>query len=178
MDKISAFVDGESAPADTLEVLKRLRSDDGSRKYIDTFHMIGDVMRGDPVLRGDFVERLRARLDEEPTVLAPHARWRPSVPAFYSAAAAIAGFAVILGLVWTNNPLGQFRDMDARGRLSSLQLAQSAPADARAHPAAVANAGHVNEYLVAHQEFSPRTALQGVVPYVRSVSESHDGNRR
>ena len=62
MDKISAFVDGESAPADTLAVLKRLRSDDGSRKHIDTFHMIGDVMRGDPVLRGDFVERLRSRL--------------------------------------------------------------------------------------------------------------------
>jgi sigma-E factor negative regulatory protein RseA len=90
MDKISAFVDGESAPADTLAVLKRLRSDDGSRKHIDTFHMIGDVMRGDPVLRGDFVERLRARLDDEPTVLAPHARWRPSAAALYAAAASIA----------------------------------------------------------------------------------------
>ena len=89
MDKISAFVDGESAHADTLAVLKRLRSDDGSRRQINTFHLIGDVMRGDPVLRGDFVERLRARLDEEPTVLAPHARWRPSTPALYSAAAAI-----------------------------------------------------------------------------------------
>jgi sigma-E factor negative regulatory protein RseA len=178
MDKISAFVDGESAPADTLAVLKRLRSDDGSRKHIDTFHMIGDVMRGDPVLRGDFVERLRARLDEEPTVLAPHAWWRPSTPALYSAAAAIAGFAVILGLVWTNNPLGQFREMDARDRLSQLQPAQSAPAEARAHPPAAANVGQVNEYLVAHQEFSPRTALQGVIPYVRSVSESHNGNRR
>jgi len=178
MDKISAFVDGESAPADTLAVLKRLRSDDGSRKHIDTFHMIGDVMRGDPVLRGDFVERLRARLDEEPTVLAPHAWWRPSTPALYSAAAAIAGFAVILGLVWTNNPLGQFRKMDARDRLSQLQPAQSAPAEARAHPPAAANVGQVNEYLVAHQEFSPRTALQGVIPYVRSVSESHNGNRR
>jgi len=178
MDKISAFVDGESAPADTLAVLKRLRSDDGSRKHIDTFHMIGDVMRGDPVLRGDFVERLRSRLDEEPTVLAPHAWWRPSTPALYSAAAAIAGFAVILGLVWTNNPLGQFREMDARDRLSQLQPAQSAPAEARAHPPAAANVGQVNEYLVAHQEFSPRTALQGVIPYVRSVSESHNGNRR
>jgi sigma-E factor negative regulatory protein RseA len=177
MDKISAFVDGESAPADTLAVLKRLRSDDGSRRQIDTFHMIGDVMRGDPVLRGDFVERLRARLDEEPTVLAPHARWRRSTPALYSAAAAIAGFAVILGLVWTNNPLGQFREMDARDRLSQSRLAQPASAEARAHPAGVASAGQVNEYLVAHQEFSPRTALQGVVPYVRSVSESHDGNR-
>jgi hypothetical protein len=119
MDKISAFVDGESAPADTLAVLKRLRSDEDSRKNIDTFHMIGDVMRGDPVLRGDFVERLRARLDEEPTVLAPHARWRRSAPALYAAAASIAGFAVIVGLAWTDNPLGQF----AQGRGSPPQLA-------------------------------------------------------
>ncbi|MEI7679244.1 MAG: sigma-E factor negative regulatory protein [Betaproteobacteria bacterium] len=174
MDRISAFVDGESAPADTLAVLKRLRSDEGSRKNIDTFHMIGDVMRGDPVLRGDFVERLRARLDEEPTVLAPHARWHRSAPALYAAAASIAGFAVIVGLAWTDNPLGQF----AQGRGGAPQLAPSAIVEARVHPAAVANAGQVNEYLVAHQEFSPRTALQGVVPYVRSVSESHDGNRR
>jgi sigma-E factor negative regulatory protein RseA len=36
----------------------------------------------------------------------------------------------------------------------------------------------VNEYLMAHQEYSPSTAFQGVAPYVRTVSESQDGNGR
>lgn len=178
MDKISAFVDGESAPAETRLVLRRLRDEEDSRKHIDTFHLIGDVMRGDPVLRGDFVERLRSRLDDEPTVIASRAWWRPPVRMVYSAAAAVAGLAVVAALVWTNHPMGRPADMMAGSKPVKDQVAQAAPGTTRVVPAAAANPGQVNEYLVAHQEFSPRTALQGVVPYVRSVSESHDGNRR
>ena len=39
------------------------------------------------------------------------------------------------------------------------------------------NDGSMNEYLLAHQGFSPSTALQGVTPYIRSVSatRSFDG---
>jgi hypothetical protein len=28
----------------------------------------------------------------------------------------------------------------------------------------------MNEYLIAHQEFSPSTEIQGLAPYIRSVS--------
>jgi hypothetical protein len=28
----------------------------------------------------------------------------------------------------------------------------------------------MNEYLIAHQEFSPSTAIQGLAPYIRGVS--------
>jgi sigma-E factor negative regulatory protein RseA len=31
--------------------------------------------------------------------------------------------------------------------------------------------GQVNDYLLAHQNYSPRSALQGVAPYVRTVSD-------
>jgi hypothetical protein len=30
----------------------------------------------------------------------------------------------------------------------------------------------MNEYLIAHQEFSPSTEIQGLAPYIRSVSSS------
>jgi hypothetical protein len=30
----------------------------------------------------------------------------------------------------------------------------------------------MNEYLIAHQEFSPSTAIQGLAPYIRSVSSA------
>jgi len=39
-----------------------------------------------------------------------------------------------------------------------------------ARPLAAANQGKVNEYLMAHQEYSPTTAIQGVRPYLRAVT--------
>jgi sigma-E factor negative regulatory protein RseA len=179
MDKISAFMDGESAPVETQQAIKRLHDDDECRKRWDSFHLVGDVMRGDPVLRDDFVERLRLRMAEEPTVLAPRARWRATTRFAYSAAAALAGVAVVLTLVLTDNPLRPAGDIASAGkRNETVQVARSAESGPRIQPPSAPNSAQVNEYLMAHQEFSPRTALQGVVPYVRSVSESHDGNRR
>lgn len=179
MDKISAFMDGESAPVETQLAIKRLHDDEECKKLWDCFHLVGDVMRGDPVLHTDFVDRLRLRMSEEPTVLAPRARWRATTAFAYSAAAALAGVAVVLALVMSDNPLRPVGDIaSAAKRNETSQVARSTEAGARIQPAASANSAQVNEYLMAHQEFSPRTALQGVIPYVRSVSESHDGNRR
>ncbi len=178
MDKISAFMDGEAAPAETQQALQRLHNDEECRRLWNCFHLVGDVMRGDPVLREDFVERLRQRMSEEPTVLAPRARWRSTNNFAYSAVAAAAGIAVVFALIMTNNPIRTQSEIAAATKAEQTRIAQSEPAETRAPRGAMANPSQVNEYLVAHQEFSPRTALQGVVPYVRSVSESHDGNRR
>jgi sigma-E factor negative regulatory protein RseA len=30
----------------------------------------------------------------------------------------------------------------------------------------------MNEYLIAHQEYSPSTAIQGLAPYIRTVSSA------
>ena len=144
-------------------------------KLWDCFHMVGDVMRGDPMLRADFVERLRHRIDEEPTVLAPRVRFSSTVRFAYSAAAAVAGIAVVVALVMTNNPLRPAVDIASANRKNeTTQVARASATGPRAQPAPPPNAAQVNEYLMAHQEFSPRTALQGVVPYVRSVSEPQD----
>ena len=90
MDRISAFMDGESAPVESQQAIKRLHDDKECEKLWDCFHMVGDVMRGDPMLRADFVERLRHRMEEEPTVLAPRVRFGSTVRFVYSAAAAVA----------------------------------------------------------------------------------------
>jgi sigma-E factor negative regulatory protein RseA len=178
MDRISAFMDGEAAPAETRQALVKLRNDDECRKVWDYFHLLGDVMRGDPVLRNDFVERLRERLDEEPVVLSPRTRWRAPENFAYSAAAAAAGLAVValVGMLVMPNIADRSRDNIASvPKQKNEQVAQS---DSRLPPGAAPNQAQVNEYLMAHQEFSPSTALQGVLPYVRTVSESHDGSRR
>ncbi len=179
MDKISALMDGEVAGVEAQQALNRLRQDPVCREAWQRFHMVGDVMRGTPVLRDDFIERLMRRMEDEPTVLAPRLRSSGGIRMVFSAAAAVAGVAIVLAVAMTDNPLQpQTPNMAAAPKQADIRIAETTAADLRQQPAALANPEMVNEYLLAHQEFSPRTALQGVVPYVRSVSASHDGNSR
>jgi sigma-E factor negative regulatory protein RseA len=39
-------------------------------------------------------------------------------------------------------------------------------------PVSVSTDGTMNEYFLAHQGFSPSTAIQGLAPYIRTVSAS------
>jgi sigma-E factor negative regulatory protein RseA len=41
-------------------------------------------------------------------------------------------------------------------------------------PAVVPAAQGVNDYVLAHQRFSPSSAMGGMAPYVRTVSESRE----
>lgn len=178
MEKISALMDDESSPTEAHQTLNRLKQDPASCDAWNHFHLVGDVMRGDSVLREDFLARLRQRMDSEPTVLAPRPRWRATADFAWAAAAAIAGVAVVLTLATTVNPLRPQGELAAAGQPANAQVAQAPDSDARLQLAVSENSTQVNEYLMAHQEFSPRSALQGVMPHVVSTSAPHDGNRR
>ena len=94
-----------------------------------------------------------------------------------SAAASVAGVAVILTLVLTDNPLQPQPAVVASSPQPALAVVAPPPA-VLPQPVPAANRTLVNEYLMAHQEFSPSTTLQGVAPYVRTVSAQRDGNAR
>ena len=169
MERISAFMDGEAGHAETHHALLRLKQDTECNQTWAAFHLIGDTMRGDPLLRDDFMARFHARMESEPTQLAPRMSWRKSANYALSAAASISAIAVVLTLTLVDNPLRPQAPIAVAPRSDAPVLAQGEPAGPRQ--------GKVNEYLMAHQEYSPSTALQGVAPYVRTVSETHDGNR-
>ena len=171
MDRISAFIDGETSPTEAREAMARLKGSDDCCETWRTFHLIGDVMRGDALLREDFVARFSERLAHEPALLAPRMIWRRAVNYALSAAASIAAVAVVLTLVLTDNPLKPQVQIAAAPKTESAS--QVAP-----RPVAAAHQGRVNEYLMAHQEYSPSTALQGVAPYVRTVAAATDDSER
>jgi len=54
----------------------------------------------------------------------------------------------------------------------------AAPAPVAQAPAAVLPPKAANDYLLAHQGFSPRVALQGMAAYVRTVSDPSEEPRR
>jgi sigma-E factor negative regulatory protein RseA len=93
MDWISALMDGELQGRKARRELARIEQDPELRRCWDTFHMIGDALRGERALSADFERRLIERLRSEPTVLAP--RFRPARRLARYALAAAASLAVV-----------------------------------------------------------------------------------
>jgi sigma-E factor negative regulatory protein RseA len=72
-EQISAFADGELAEEQADVVLAALRRADGRADW-EVYHQIGDVLRSDDMgikLSSGFAARMAARLEMEPTIIAP-----------------------------------------------------------------------------------------------------------
>jgi len=167
--RLSALMDGELDDKSAAEVLQALGSD---REAVDawrTYQLISDAMRQSRVLSEGFTTRVSARLAAEPTVLAP----RAAVPMLQresrrwvalSAAASLAAVALVGWLAFAPPP-------------QVAQPVAQAPL-AEPKPNLVPLPSQANDYLLAHQGFSPRNSLQGMAPYVRTVSEQTEQPRK
>ena len=175
MESISALMDGELDERDAVREVARLKGEESLRERWDEFHLIGDALRGEPLLTPRFGERFSQRLSQEPTVLAPR-RMAPKTrrAAVYalSAAASVSAAALVAWVaVAPTTPLGP--------ELASAPVPAKAAVELVAQPLrGVPSDGRMNEYLLAHEGFSPSTALQGVAPYIRTVTAVRQGDRR
>jgi sigma-E factor negative regulatory protein RseA len=174
-DRISQLMDGELDGRDAGLAIDALRADGEAREAWRTYHLIGDAMQETPPLSDGFSARLAARLAEEPTVLAPP-RARPFLERrgwqLLSAAASVAAVAFVLSVAFAPQ----------EGAVPGPQVAQGAapavlPAD-KELAAQVAPPDAAGDYLLAHQGYSPRNSLQGMAPYVRTVSTEARGTGR
>lgn len=168
MERISAFMDGELEEHDASVQLKRLKEDPELRAAWGTYHLIGDAMRGEGGYSSGMVARISTKLAAEPTVLAPRTQmpFRNVRRLALSAAASIGGVALVAWLSLFENPFFPRQD-----------LAITPPPGAQTQLAATPANGAVNDYLLAHQQFSPSTAMQGVASYVRTVSGQNSEQR-
>jgi sigma-E factor negative regulatory protein RseA len=171
-ENLSALVDGE-LNADALSgFVVRVGLDQGlARRWAD-YHLIGDVLRG-TVVRPFEIERFRAALAKEPTVYAPGAagRWTPSVPLrrTLSFAAAAAAIVFVGWMAWPMVQGGPIQHLAAGAKIEQVQPVAQA--------AAIPSARGVEDYLLAHQRFSPSFAIQGAAPYVRLVGDASKGQQ-
>ena len=166
-ERLSELMDGELDDRSAAAVLEALGRDREARQAWGSYHMIGDSMRGGRLLSEGFAARLSARLAAEPTVLAPRALPAESRKWFaLSAAASLAAVALVGWMAFAPQP----------------GVAPAATPVAKAQPEAKPNIVPLptaaNDYLLAHQGFSPRVSLQGMAPYVRTVSEQAVEPRR
>jgi len=175
MDKISALMDGELDDRQAREQLVRLKQDEELVGCWHTFHIIGDALRGEPVLSQGFSRRLTDRLNGEATVLAPQRRAVKRMTTYaLSAAVSVSAVALVGWIAFVNNPFAP------QPELAKAPAATTLPPAATPAPqlASVPSDGKMNEYLMAHQGFSPSTSIQGVVPYIRTVSGAQQDKGR
>ncbi|HKB84186.1 MAG TPA: sigma-E factor negative regulatory protein [Burkholderiales bacterium] len=166
MERISAFMDGEVEESEVTVQVRRMKEDPQLRAVWGTYHLIGDTLRGERIgLSQNFNAKLGAKLVEEPTILAPRRRSPLQTNARRFAlpvAASLGGVALVVWLAVFNNPFAPPKE--------NLALNAPVPLVGQTQLAANPASVEVNDYLLAHQQFSPSTTMQGVASYVRTVS--------
>jgi sigma-E factor negative regulatory protein RseA len=157
-ENISRLVDGELSDAEFERCCAELKSRDAMNTWM-CYHVIGDHLRGAQGGSTRFSSRFAAALAAEPTVLAPPPLRVRSQPATFAWAVA-ATLAAVTVVGWT--------------AFSMVEVPPTAVAKAR--EATSVRAAEVrapiegpNEYLLAHQEYSP-LSIQGGGAYLRSAT--------
>lgn len=167
--QLSAFIDGEMSPDEASHLVTAVKAGGEVKQAWSSYHLIGDVMRGDQALSKDLTSRIMQALDAEPTVLAPNLQQSAHIQSddsvsqeglkpnqtkrilqsnrLWSIAASVA--AVFFVGVMT---LQQYMQEDA---LAPVQIAQELP----------------EEYLAAHQFAAPSSAAY----YIQNASFTRQG---
>jgi sigma-E factor negative regulatory protein RseA len=187
-EQISALADGELPERQVDMALAALRQD-SNRADWELYHQIGDVLRSEDMaiaLSPGFAARIAARLDAEPTMLAPVAhdglnplakyslkRW-----AMPSAVATVAMVAVTfvavpqLMVAMNGEPTAVVESAlvaaAARGEQSSVVIATGPDGVVLRDP-------RIDDYLLAHQRFSP--SLYSTAQYARTATLATDSNK-
>jgi sigma-E factor negative regulatory protein RseA len=174
MQKISELMDGELDSQEASLHLKRLKDEPKLRENWELYHLVGDVLRREHGSSGAIAQGVMDRLDNEPTVLAPRAPAPRNVMRYaMSAAAALAGVAVVAWIAFTGAPGQRDAAQIAAVGVPAMQLSSQQPEPTVALPTSLAAQGEeVEDYLLAHQSVSAFRTMRGSLPYVRaSASE-------
>lgn len=171
-ETISALMDGELEDRAAARAIDALETPGDARDTWRAYHLVSDAMRDTQLLSPGFAERVAARLDKEPTVLAPRSlRSEPrpwyAIPA--AAAASVAGVGLVGYLAFAPQQSGS----PVPAPIAAVQ-----PPAAQLKPQIVPLPSGTPDYLLAHQGFSPRVSLQGMAPYARTVSSQANESRR
>lgn len=177
-EKLSALLDGhiddEGAGRTMFETL---RQDREMREKWGTYCLIGDALRGEAQGAPDLASKVLARLEGEPTVLAPVGR--PSGGArsarlsrvMLPVAASVMGVSAVGWVVQAMQPSAPPVSVAAKA------AGKGATVVAAALPNPVAE-DPLRSYVFAHQALAGGSPIPGVAQYVRTVTEVRQGPDR
>jgi sigma-E factor negative regulatory protein RseA len=159
--EISALMDGELFEDDAGMALDQLKRDSTTRMDWAVYHLIGDVLRQPDHIHCDLSAKVHERMRDEPALLAPRGQVvKQKMRAFaLSAAASLSAVGVVAWMSLQISP-------EIVPQLG-MQQAALRPANMQIQPGS-------DNYLLAHQEFSPSTDVNGGASYIRTVSYGPD----
>ena len=187
-EKISALIDHHTNPGQRPDLFNHILIDDGARKTWQHYHLIGSVLRGQVGQTGaDLSERIRARLEDEPTVLAPAELPAPEQPApvvtradawksagMLALAASVALMAVIaLKPATDGGSTTHIAHNDAGAGFEQAHFEQAGFEQTRFEQTHFEQARFEQEFgemLSQHGEFTSSPGLNGLVAYAKLVS--------
>jgi sigma-E factor negative regulatory protein RseA len=188
-EQISALADGELIDNHIDVALAAVRQADGQEAW-DVYHQIGDILRSDEMavsLSPGFAARMAARLEAEPTIIAPAATLSPmpaesnrndaaksargirrfAMPGMVAAAVAAVAFtsAPQLMVALHGSPSADNTQVMVA---TAGSASQAATVSAPAQNAVVLRDPRIDEYMLAHQRFSP--SLYSTAQFARSAT--------
>lgn len=175
LEQLSALVDGDLAAPGRERLLRRLGEDSELRARWGSYHLIGDVLRGEHVAGavGGVAAQVRERLAAEPVVLAPR-RARARRPAWLApglglAAAASLGAVAVLLAGRLGAPVGGVPPRVAAAPEQPVQwtVVQQVPVT-RWQAGSPAAETDLHRYLADHSEFAA-TGVKGPMPLATLV---------
>ena len=155
-EQISRLMDGDLEGAEAEAAFRELKRGEGLEHWT-CYHVIGDTLRRTGGPTAGFAARFAARLEAEPTVLAPKPVKPSRLPLAWALAATVAAVAVVSSVAVSM--------LDPQPTALAKAREANAVRTAQPRPQPVSP-----DYLLAHQEYSPTTQIQGVGPYLRAVS--------
>jgi sigma-E factor negative regulatory protein RseA len=154
--EISALMDGEMFEDQADAFLDKLKRHPEMQQDWENYHLIGDALRQPDHICKSFGNSFHERLQAEPTVIAPYKRTSQRVRNF--ALSAVASVMALALVAWLSLQVGS----EPAPQVATAQLQQNSairPASAQA-----------NDYLMAHQEFSPSAEVHVSAPYIHAVA--------
>ncbi|MFA6313120.1 MAG: sigma-E factor negative regulatory protein [Sterolibacterium sp.] len=155
--ELSSMVDNELDTDDQHALLVVLHSDGNMRASWDSYMLLGDALRGSPELATDLTASVMNALRNEATILAVPKR--QAAGGFRSVAALAASLAGVAFVGW----------LALSPPTSQVSMAPSAKTPS---PPIASTSARMQEYLMAHQAYSPSSRIQGGASYIRTVSSS------
>ena len=160
-NKVSALMDGEMFEDEAEVLFDQIKRDSSAHLDWATYHLIGDALRQPEYIHRDISAKVHERMQNEPTVLAPRGRMIKQKARVFalSAAASLLAVGVVAWMSLQISPEAAPQMAMQQNSLRSVSLQIQSKS---------------NDYLMAHQEFSPSTDMNGGASYIRTVTYNHE----
>ena len=181
-ERISVFADGETSEEQLDVALAEFRNEEGKSTW-ELYHQIGDLLRSDDMatpLSAGFSASMAARFAAEPALVAPAmpAPARKSGVRRIALPGVLAAAAAAVAFIGTPQLMVAMQGSPVPGAavaiVSDSGLARTALTANTAREATMRAQG-IDEYLMAHQRFSP--SVYSSAQYARSATFANESGK-